>query len=79
MGPVVLLWKREDVCGQHAPLHALSQYGLQGISHSGLWTLTFLGTGLMIDAFHVLGTVQVYSKNWNSLVKTALSFQNTST
>lgn len=30
----------------------------------------FLATGLIVDTFQVVGMVQVYNKNWNSLVKT---------
>ncbi len=52
------------------PLHTFSQYG-------GFWTVQGFGYWLFgywfDDSFHALGTVQVYSKNWNSQVKTALS------
>lgn len=34
----------------------------------------FLDTGLIVDAFQVVGMVQVYNKNWNSLVKTEVSW-----
>lgn len=66
---------RRDEVVTNYPLHALSQY--QGESYSAevikFLEPDFLGTGLIVDDFRVVGTVRVYNKNWNSSGKTEVS------
>lgn len=74
MGPVVAVDEEVRWLQTTLSMH-LASTEVKAIGRKLLSPLhpAILGTDLIVDAFQVVGTVQVYNKNWNSLVKTEVS------